>query len=198
MIELNEKADNYAAEKTHEVITEAIAQAYADGYRDGYQDRDNGSFVYLHESKTEFIDLGLPSGTLWSLDYEKDEGKTIFLPFGMTGDLGIPTKEQWDELRTNCKWKFKNIIQRYNNHSEVICLGPNGNELRFDVIRLRDVPTNDEKNFVLFWLKQDTDETNNRLCAHICQKRNANYESQDYIGVDAFFSGYKLPIRLVR
>ena len=40
MIELATKAENYAAEKTNEVMVRAIAQAYADGYRDGYKDRE--------------------------------------------------------------------------------------------------------------------------------------------------------------
>lgn len=198
MIELIEKAEKYAAEKTSEVITNAIAKAYADGYRDGYKDRANGIFVYLHDNKTEYVDLGLPSGTLWAADYEKDDDKNIYLPFCMTHELSIPTKEQWDELRNNCKWQFKDIIQRYNNHSEVICLGPNGNKLKFDVIRLKDFLDNKEKNNVIFWLKQVSEDTIDKLCANMCQRKDENNELEDYIGTDRFFSGFKLPIRLVQ
>jgi len=34
MTDLNTKAENYAAEKTNDLIAKAIAQAYADGYCD--------------------------------------------------------------------------------------------------------------------------------------------------------------------
>ena len=38
MENLIERADQYASEKTNELMAKAIAQAYADGYRDGYED----------------------------------------------------------------------------------------------------------------------------------------------------------------
>ena len=51
-------------------MDKAIAQAYADGYRNGYKDREEEIPVDLRDNKTEYVDLGLPSGTLWSTDYE--------------------------------------------------------------------------------------------------------------------------------
>ena len=67
-----EKADKYADGKANEAITKAIAQAYMDGYRDGYKDREAEIPVDFRNNKTTYVDLGLPSRTLWSTDYEKD------------------------------------------------------------------------------------------------------------------------------
>ena len=71
---LQEIAETYAAEKMNELMSKAIAQAYADGYRNGYKDRDCeiGKLDQI-EGKIEVHDLGLPSGTLWTLNYLEDE-----------------------------------------------------------------------------------------------------------------------------
>lgn len=65
----------------------------------------------------EYVNLGLPSGTLWKTFnedgyYKFDEAVEKF------GDL-LPTKEQWEELKDECKWVWK------DNGYDVI--GPNGN-----------------------------------------------------------------------
>lgn len=57
MIELATKAENYAAEKTNEVMVRAIAQAYADGYRDGYKDREEEIPVDLRDNKRSMLTL---------------------------------------------------------------------------------------------------------------------------------------------
>ena len=67
MENLNERAANYAAEKVNELLAKAIAQAYADGYRDGYKDRDERISSSNSDSNLKFVDLGLPSGTKWSI-----------------------------------------------------------------------------------------------------------------------------------
>lgn len=86
-MEITERAGNYAEGKANEAITKAIAQAYADGYRDGYKDREEEIPVDLRDNKTEYVDLGLPSGTLWSNDYEKENGETLYLPYGEAANM---------------------------------------------------------------------------------------------------------------
>ena len=96
MNELQERAEIYAAEKMNELMSEAIAQAYIDGYRNGYKDRDcEIGKLDLIEEKIEVHDLGLPSGTLWTLNYlEDEEESTNYLPYVKAAKLGLPTKEQ--------------------------------------------------------------------------------------------------------
>ena len=51
----------------------------------------------------EFIDLGLPSGTKWA-NKDSDYGYKC-QHFTYTKEVeGIPTKEQWKELRKECEW----------------------------------------------------------------------------------------------
>lgn len=53
----------------------------------------------------DYVDLGLPSGTLWKTKNEKGGFKTYdeaVAQFG--GDL--PTMEQWEELKGMCDWKW--------------------------------------------------------------------------------------------
>lgn len=107
MNELQRRAEIYAAEKMNELMAKAIAQAYIDGYRDGYKDRDFEivSSDYIEE-KISVHDLGLPSGTLWSLHYlENEEEETNYLPYIKAAKLGLPSKDQVDELIENCRWQ---------------------------------------------------------------------------------------------
>ena len=105
MTELNEKASIYAEENVINVLKEAFAKVYADGYRDGYKDCQNEIPVELRSNQTEFVDLGLPSGTLWSGEYEKEKDSLRYAPFDKAKTMMIPTKEQCEELLSCCKWE---------------------------------------------------------------------------------------------
>ncbi|MDD6016999.1 MAG: hypothetical protein PUC18_12130, partial [Prevotellaceae bacterium] len=86
-MEIQERANKYASEKTNEVMIQAIAQAYRDGYQDGYKDCEREIPLEVQKDKTEFVDLGLPSGTLWAADYEKKDGKWMYLPYEKASTL---------------------------------------------------------------------------------------------------------------
>ena len=150
MIDLSEKSDKYAVGKANTAIDKAIAQAYADGYRDGYKDREDEIPVNLRDNKTEFVDLGLPSGTLWSTDYEKGQDKNLFLPYCETERLSIPTKDQWEELINVCKWDY----DKNGAFHEAYCVGPNGKILIFKLTGF--VSVNEIKNGgnVYFWISE--------------------------------------------
>ncbi len=52
----------------------------------------------------DYVDLGLPSGTLWkaineSELYDYDEAINLY-------GNSLPTREQWEELMTECTWKW--------------------------------------------------------------------------------------------
>ena len=202
MIELLDRADKYASGKSNAIIDKAIAQAYADGYRDGYKDRDDEIPVDLRDNKTEFVDLGLPSGTLWAPDYEKENGNIIFLPQDDTKSLSLPTRQQWEELINSCQWKhIPDATGKNLTHS--ICIGPNGKYLKFTITGKYEAESKTEKSTILFWLK---DEENNKNCARInwylAAVRNNNGKNVDIyngsINSSKEFKGYKLPIRIVK
>ena len=188
-MELTEKAVNYAEGKVNEVMTRAIAQAYADGYRDGYKDREEEIPIDLRDHKTEYVDLGLPSGTLWAKDYEMEPDKsTAYLPYAKAALMNLPTKEQWEELKLTCKI----VKKRY----EFVCIGPNGNSISFRKIGYTesDVLINSQPGIARFWIKNIENASDN---VSVKMFFNREKRCDEYILVNTF-SGYKLPVRLVR
>jgi len=192
-MEITERANKYADGKANEAITTAIAQAYMDGYRDGYKDREEEIPVDLRDNKTEYVDLGLPSGTKWSSDFEKDEdGKVLYLPYGQASCLNLPTKEQWEELKTQCKFSSDYY---YNQLRSVWCIGPNGNSILFCCNGYRELNRDANSNECYFWIKDILDEDNNTATsANIFEP---NFGNTKYIE-SGMFTGFRLPIRLVR
>ena len=52
-----------------------------------------------------FVDFGLPSGTLWKAENEIAGHYTYDEAVAKFGSE-LPTKEQWEELRTSCRWTW--------------------------------------------------------------------------------------------
>lgn len=180
MKELATKAENYAAERSNDVMTKAIAQAYADGYRDGYKDREEEIPVDLRDNKTVYVDLGLPSGTLWANEYEKEDNNILYLPYLKAKRYNIPTKKQWEELVTECSWGWYGKAIR--------CTGKNGAWIDFlKTGGLCPSYNNGDKSYL--WLLGDSIEAQNELA---CIENVTNM-----IMVKAFM-GYKYPIRQVK
>jgi hypothetical protein len=190
------KAEKYAEGKAYEAITNAIAQAYADGFKDGYKTRDEEVPVDLRDNKREFIDLGLPSGTLWATDYEKVDDKVEYKPYPSTGNYKLPTEEQWNELKECCKWEFnRTFINRDKSFcltiDKVFCIGPNGNIIIFKPTGNVHISSIINEHEMFFWLNDEGEDS---------QKKSAKItfnDSREVSSID-LFSGYKLPIRLVR
>ena len=128
MIDLKTKADNYAELNSKDIIAKALAKAYADGYRDGYKDREEEILINLNYSNTEFIDLGLPSGTCWSVDYEMENKEVIYSLYEQVSQLSLPTAEQVNELFENCIWSLHDGM---HDKYCYLCIGPNGNSISF-------------------------------------------------------------------
>ena len=183
-----EKSKEYAEGKALNAFSAVIEEAYAEGYKAGYQDgydtRDKTSPIEL-EYGVSYLDLGLPSGLLWSSDFLKDkQGSILYFTYDEAAKLNIPTKEQFKELFSNC-----NIFKResYKFKGSVI-LGRNGNaiELRQNLI-CKGKECNFQDSFT-FWLKDDEGNNNYRYCA------KANKDSQ--IGLE--YMGCRMPVLLVR
>ncbi len=199
MNELQERAEIYAAEKMNELMSGAIAQAYIDGYRNGYKDRDcEIGKLDLIEVKIEVHDLGLPSGTLWTLNYlEDEEESTNYLPYVKAAKLGLPTKEQVDELIEKCRWQGNFSSTRISFYG-AICIGANGEKISFDSCGYKEdemivgAPHYGGGN-AYFWIhdEEDGDEKN---AIRIYDVENGKPQME----IVKIFSGYKLPVLIVR
>lgn len=184
-----EKADKYADGKANDAITKAIAQAYLDGYRDGYNDREAEIPFDLRNNKTTYVDLGLPSRTLWSTDYERDGDKLAFLPYERAEYMKLPTIDQWNELKNCCKWDYK--VDGCGDLNWAKCVGPNGNILTFNCTGKKDIDQLTEIWHVYFWLEED-DTTKT---VHIGNYKNGSGVVSRF---EQMFRGYHMPVRLVR
>lgn len=187
-MEIQDRANKYASGKTNEIMIQAIAQAYMDGYQNGYKDCEKEIPAEFQKYMTEFVDLGLPSGTLWAADYERINGNEsiVYLPYDKASSLNIPTKEQWEELFDICRWDFKYVSEKT---TYFICNGPNGNCIKFSCYG----SIQNEKNLTnytnaLFWIR---DESENLEKNAVCM-----YNQRQY--VVKMYKGYRLPVRLVR
>ena len=200
MEELREKANNYAEENVINVLKEAFAKVYADGYRDGYKDREKEIPVDLRKEQTMFVDLGLPSGTLWSADYEKSEDDILFVPYIRAQEFDIPTEEQWNELVEHCRWQG-NYSSTGMTFYGVTCIGPNGNSIEFcSKGYLKDEKQVGNINYgggeVYFWIHdEEENDTHEKKVISIKDKGLEREPSNELIQL---FSGYKCPIRLVK
>lgn len=185
---LKDLSVNYAAEKTNEMMSQIVAQAFADGYRMGYKDREDEMPIDLRDGKTEFVDLGLPSGTLWSNDYEKTNNEISYIPYLAAKAFNLPSEEQWKELNDNCKWEY----EVNNGVYKFICIGLNGKSISFSN---KGMYTSDGHfsygDIAIFWLRDDSDSLE-KSASYLYYANNINFLHVK------MFMGYKLPIRLVK
>ena len=196
MSDIINKAKKYAEGKVADALNQVVADAYLAGYNAGYQDGYNKVVKDSVSEGTEYVDLGLPSGTLWSSDYVKDDnGKVIYVTQENNAAYEIPTYEQFKELMDECKWEQKsekNWTESgfYYWHEWAICLGPNGNKITFEKTGYYEATDSlTRTSEIFFWLNNKEYFHNN--CASI------TFNSLN-IGSEKMFSGYKLPIRLVK
>ena len=192
-----DKVQEYVEGKVTDALNKVVADAYLAGYNAGYQDGYNKVVKDSVSEGSEFVDLGLPSGTLWSSDYVKkdDNDMTIYVAQENGADYEIPTYEQFKELMDECKWEQKsekNWTESgfYYWHEWAICLGPNGNKITFEKTGIYETTDSlTRTSEIFFWLN------NKEYFYNKCANITLNSLN---IGSENMFSGYKLPIRLVK
>ena len=135
-------------DKVLEYIENIYTPNYSDFYESSYMPNPNTSAItvsfYIEVSREEkvelnsytfdvkkrqshtsqYVDLGLPSGTLWKKENEGGN-KARYTYDEAISKFGnkLPTKKQFEELKNKCKWTWT------GNGFKII--GPNGNSLFF-------------------------------------------------------------------
>lgn len=126
----------------------------------------------LVSDSSEYIDLGLPSGTLWKDANETDDYYTYEEAVNRFGDQ-LPTKEQYEELKDKCQWTW--------NGSGYNVTGPNGNSIFLPAAGYRScnglvdsvgsrgyywssTPSGSEKAWSLYFVSGDVDMIYNNRC----------------------------------
>ena len=89
---------------------------------------DNGQRKVTSAVPAGFVDLGLPSGTLWKTENESDffTYEEALSRFGKN----LPSKEDLEELKSECKWSWTG--------SGMKVTGPNGNSINLPAAGCRN------------------------------------------------------------
>ncbi len=176
-MDILEKAKGYAEEKAIKGINALVEQAYLDGYNDGLKHHENEMLDRIKDG-VEYVDLSLPSGTIWSKELISDNGFSRKMTYLEASKLNIPTIKQFEELFSQfCKLEFNNAKDRG---------GFEFKSIRGELIFVRGFT-----NYKLFWLK-DEDDSTERNCASI---RSVNGKLEPV--VKKLFMGEELPVMLV-
>lgn len=83
-------------------------------------------------SNQEYVDLDLPSGTMWKNSNEKD--RYSFYEASLMFDESLPSKEQWQELLNYCTWEWTG-----NEDCGVLITARNGNSIFLPVRREKTI-----------------------------------------------------------
>lgn len=156
-MDIKEKAQEYAQNKMQQVLNDAVAEAYMEGYKQGYEDCQAEIPQEVTTGDVEYVDLGLPSGTLWAKDYVKEDGEILYLPYKEAVKMSLPTKEQFDELYNICMWtSSKNDL----NHLTMTCVGSNGNILSFNSSGKIEFTYIENIHVPYFWINDNISDDN--------------------------------------
>ncbi len=215
---IQEQANSYADQVAGTIIHEAIKKAYLDGFNEGIQvGKDSAgnaaqiSEMEEYQNSVSFIDLDLPSGTLWSDDYMRDHrGNIVYLSAEEAAQFNIPTLEQMNE--------FLNSLNR-EQHMSYTDVQSNSNGIFFCGIYIKDVRYlarnsyiiqkrngfyDEDNEFVLsngfdFWIRAE-----NEIVVQSFRPKNSRAEHYELNKIEIekkYFEaepGYRYPIRLVK
>lgn len=193
-----EELANQFAEHKNAELESLIKEAYLKGYDQALFDTKK----IITIDNITYVDMGLQSGTLWSVHPLWDTGDYIQVNYSEAQNLSLPTKEQWEELVKKCAFKKNEIVAPF----------PSCKRIYFDFWRkgLMGEECNDGTGYK-FWLKGEVDDANRAPVMVYCIK-NGKKSILDYrlpsepyrndsdyiIGSDKHFTGFKLPVFLVR
>ena len=156
---LQESADKFAgayADTVKKLFIETFREGYGAGYLAGAAAVRNES-QNDNEDEGDFIDLGLPSETLWREDFMFDEDLDIMrLAYNEARNYSLPTEQQCRELMSKC------IAVREKNG--ITFRGKDREELYLEFTDQTNNKSGKTDAYVRFWVKSDADEDLNALC----------------------------------
>ncbi|MBQ2366780.1 MAG: hypothetical protein II296_00485 [Bacteroidaceae bacterium] len=128
---------------------------------------------------------------------ENEEGETNYLPYIKAAKLGLPSKDQVDELIEKCRWQGEFSSTRISFYG-AICIGATGERISFESRGYMEDETivgapNYGGGNAYFWIhdEEDGDEKNAVRIYHV-------ENGKPTMEIVKIFSGYKLPVLIVR
>lgn len=147
---LGEKSIDYASQSSEKFISQTIQKAFEDGYKAGYEDGRNS--IPVDNLDDGYVDLGLPSGTLWAKDYVVNENDEYeMLNYDEAKKYSLPTQEQFEELVANCTFDYKCLHNTVldEGYLKIKITGPNKTSIEIVAQGIMG----HETGKVYFWIK---------------------------------------------
>lgn len=140
--------------------------------------------------KQEFVDLGLPSGTLWAKHNVKIANKKHFTHYEIPlieyiTSYNVSSKEDFEELINLCKWEWKTI----GRTKGYVVTGPNGNHIFLHAAGRYKNTTLNFSGVCGFYWSADYSNTSNAYCLGFGSKDKA---------MSIYYRYYGRSIRLVK
>ncbi len=175
-METTEKAKTYVASQS-EAFANAIEKAYMQGYNDAVEENSN-EHIKIVEDGVEYIDLGLPSGTLWALKNPK------IISYHESQKINIPTKEQIEELARFVRWDYYEATRELDFHFIDI----KGNKYYIKQPYFKNPDLSDK--YLHMWYREELDEKGNATVIDLWSKNS--------LSTSSCFPGYKACAFLVK
>lgn len=186
----------YESHEAH--IKELILTAYKEGYTEGYKHGLKKSQQIIIDG-VKYIDLGLPSGTLWSGPIRKvplgcKYFDYVHCSYSEVSELSLPTLEDFEELYHHCMPSFHDEISKSVQFTAL-----NGQRIAIDTKNYKPQNSNYTRfrqgemvpaGTNMFWLKSEVKD-NEASVVVIDTNIKELYPSTHYVG-------YKLPFILVK
>lgn len=175
-------------------LSNLLEKAFEEGYRKGKLDARPSVTV----DGVEYFDLNLPSGTLWSTAPQSFAYGWYLnrLTYEDAKKLGLPTKEQWEELLEHCDVVLHAGASDGKTYGLPAITGPNGQRLGYPMCK------NDSKKYITYTLGEQCEKGKNKfwLLSEPDERHHAEVVvfDKDVLEYDTHFIGYKLPFFLVK
>lgn len=173
------------AEQITNEVTSNFQNLIKEVFLKGYELGELQAALTVRVDGVEYVDLGLPSGTLWSKTPLEDISTGYYAQFchADAQKLNIPNEEQCKELIRN-----KKAIEKRNGVVENI--GPSGQRITtyfFDPYLGEEC-----SQFNKFWIKGVSDDL------HLAPILTAYPSNSGLYNIGKHFAGYRLPVLLVK
>ena len=180
------------------VLQQTIENAYLDGYKAACEEMkssisESNQPNSINIDGVRFVDMGLPSGTLWS-DGPLKKDSSIFryeeFIFNDAVKYSIPTVEQWDELSRRCVFRKEN--------GNLVILASNGNRIIVFPIESKFSKEKVKPRYVAFWLNQSFELLNKARAVSTKDINKIEDGCTVSFATGNLFIGESLPIFLVK
>ena len=192
-MDIQEEAKKYAEGRIISAFNQAIEEAYIKGYNAACDEMQNNQQRIVEVDGMQFLDMELPSGTLWSAGYLTEQNSIKTVTFNQAQKYSLPTKEQWEELNRYCI--INSCYITYQGLGiEIISI--DRNIIRIPTFGYREGDS--YKNFVRFWLKEENEYA--KTLGFIVQSTHIKDSGiqRVHVGISSYFKGEQLPILLVK